>query len=230
ADLVLPIIADCESGDNGKPGTARQFEADGVTPYKNREGSSAFGKYQFLESHREPALALGYDLDTEQGQDDYSRHLYNGPGRTGPWEHDPRSVACWEPKLLALGYTPSQRPVAIYPFTVTADKPFVITVGPDYRFDWWGKVNAHVDDRVTEKVVTLTVPGDENVAIRYRFYACTTVMPCEKIDTIPPPIEPQPPAEPELLEPPSIIEIDGDTKVALDLTVSGDSFFVLLAI
>src|SRR5690606_30259867 len=94
AEVVLPIIAQCESG-------GQQFEDDGVTPLRNREGSSAFGKYQFLESHREIAMELGHDLDTEEGQDGYARHLYGVSG-TQDWEADLRSRECWEPQIATL--------------------------------------------------------------------------------------------------------------------------------
>ena len=95
ADVVLPIIAQCESG-------GRQFEDNGVTPLKNKEGSSGFGKYQFLESHRETATAMGFDLDTESGQDDYARIVLADPAQgLKPWE---KSRWCWEKDLLARGY------------------------------------------------------------------------------------------------------------------------------
>jgi len=97
-EIARMAICECESG-------GKQFEPDGITPLKNKgvpsEGippSSAFGKYQFLESHRQPALALGFDLNTEEGQDRYFEYRYNLNG-TKDWEADPRSVACWEPKL-----------------------------------------------------------------------------------------------------------------------------------
>ena len=101
ADIALRVIAECESG-------GKQFEADGKTPTKNKgipekgvEPSSAFGKYQFLESHREPAKKLGFDLNTETGQDGYARYRYSQTA-TKDWEFDEEyggGKACWEPKL-----------------------------------------------------------------------------------------------------------------------------------
>jgi len=105
-EVALPIIAECESG-------GRQFEEDGKTPYKNRgipekgiEPSTAFGKYQFLESHREPAKKLGFDLNTEEGQDGYARYRYSQTG-TKDWEFDEQyggGRACWGPKLASLKF------------------------------------------------------------------------------------------------------------------------------
>lgn len=92
-EVALKAICQAESG-------CRQLGDDGK-PYKNQEGSSAFGKYQFLESHRELAHNLGFDLDTEDGQDGYARHLYRESG-TQHWEADPRSVAKWGPVLAGL--------------------------------------------------------------------------------------------------------------------------------
>lgn len=119
AETVLPIIAQCESG-------GRQFEDDGVTPLKNREGSSAFGKYQFLESHREPAKALGFDLNTEEGQEGYARYRYAQSG-TSDWEADARSRACWEPKLIALGHRPSSNEWFVEASPERPTNPFTMT-------------------------------------------------------------------------------------------------------
>jgi hypothetical protein len=105
-EIALREICMCESG-------CRQFESDGKTPFKNRgipqkgiKPSDAFGKYQFLESHREPAKKLGFELNTEAGQDGYARYRYSQT-RTKDWEYDEQyggGRACWGPKLLALGY------------------------------------------------------------------------------------------------------------------------------
>ena len=79
-------------------------------PQKNIPPSSAFGKYQFMEMHREPAKKLAlefptinYDLDTEEGQDNYARYRYSKTG-TRDWEFDEQyggGKTCWEPKLRA---------------------------------------------------------------------------------------------------------------------------------
>ena len=101
-EIARAVIGDCESGD-GSPGSARQFEPGTTTPISNKEGSSAFGKYQFLEKYREPAAKLGFDLNTEEGQDSYFAYRYERYG-TRDWEDDPRSVACWGPKLARSGF------------------------------------------------------------------------------------------------------------------------------
>lgn len=104
-EIVMRAICECESG-------CKQFEPDGVTPLKNKgvpgkgiKPSSAFGKYQFLESHREPALKLGFNLNTEAGQDGYTKYRIERYG-TKDWEFDEDlggGRACWEPKLAVLG-------------------------------------------------------------------------------------------------------------------------------
>jgi hypothetical protein len=43
---------------------------------------------------------MGFDIRTEAGNEAYAKVLYGESG-TKHWEADPRSVACWEPKLRA---------------------------------------------------------------------------------------------------------------------------------
>lgn len=77
-------------------------------PSKGIKPSDAFGKYQFREMHRKLALDLGFDLNTEEGQDRYFEYLY-AKEDFGPWDHDEQfggGRACWGPKLVALGYNP----------------------------------------------------------------------------------------------------------------------------
>jgi len=94
ADVVLPIIAQCESG-------GRQFDDRGYL-IKNPT-SSAVGKYQIMASlHEARARSLGHNIRTLEGNEGYARYLYAESG-TQHWEVDPRSRRCWEPKLVALG-------------------------------------------------------------------------------------------------------------------------------
>lgn len=107
-EVARRVVCECESG-------CRQFEEDGKTPLKNKgipskgiKPSDAFGKYQFREMHRKPALDLGFDLNTEEGQEGYFEYLYLREG-FGPWDHDEQyggGRVCREPKLLALGLDP----------------------------------------------------------------------------------------------------------------------------
>lgn len=93
-DVALPIIAACESGE--------------------RQG--AVGKYQILAAlHEKRAHDLGLDLNTEEGSERYARHLYAESG-TRELGQDPRSKACWEPKLAAL----LRQPELAYTITVPA--------------------------------------------------------------------------------------------------------------
>lgn len=97
-DIALPIIADCESGD-GSPGSGKQFNEDGTLVQNPK--STAVGKYQIMASlHEERAKAMGLDIRTEEGNEKYARILYEEFG-TKDWEADPKSQACWEPRLKA---------------------------------------------------------------------------------------------------------------------------------
>jgi hypothetical protein len=99
-EVALALIADCESG-GGVTGAATHFEKDGKTPLKNKEGSTAIGKYQILASaHEKRAKDMGFDINSPEGNEAYARVLYQESG-TKHWEGDARSKACWEPKLRA---------------------------------------------------------------------------------------------------------------------------------
>lgn len=112
---ALQEIAKCESGGN-------QFETDGVTPLKNREGSSAIGKYQIMASlHRERAWGMGFDINTLEGNEGYARVLFSESG-TQHWEADPKSKACWAPKLVALGYDNPRWDIDVQPQLASAEK------------------------------------------------------------------------------------------------------------
>ncbi|MDO8505182.1 MAG: hypothetical protein Q7S48_01205 [bacterium] len=129
AEVALPIIAGCESG-------GRQFETDGITPLRNRERSGAIGKYQIMAKlHEEKARRLGFDIRTEEGNEAYAKFLYQESG-TLHWEADPRSRACWEPKLVALGYSPTSKT-----FLVVAGREWSenLPVQTGQRVDWMPK-------------------------------------------------------------------------------------------
>lgn len=175
AEVALPIIAECESG-------GRHFEADGKTPLRNREGSSAIGKYQIMASlHEERAKGLGYDIRTEAGNEDFARFLYAESG-TFHWEADSRSRACWEPKLMARGHSPGLSPSSPIP---TVDSTFVVKVWPgqpakvimppDWHIVWWGnksKFTSHAVWRDENKVrIFVARPGAGPVEIKiHRYY------------------------------------------------------------
>ena len=103
AELALREICMCESGcQQFEPGTNIPLQNKGI-PGKVKQ-SGAFGKYQFLESHRKPARDKGFDLNTEAGQDGYARYRYERFG-TKDWEFDQQyggGLACWGPKLANL--------------------------------------------------------------------------------------------------------------------------------
>lgn len=104
ADVALPIICGCES--SGTPGVIKYFEADGKTPLRNKNGSSAISGCQILASvHRARAEAMGFNINTPEGNFGYARVLYNESNPpTKPWEGSNGNTtrSCWEQKLLEL--------------------------------------------------------------------------------------------------------------------------------
>ncbi len=140
-EIALPIIADCESG-GGVPGAAHQFENDGKTPLKNREGSSAIGKYQILASdHEARAKSMGFDIRTEAGNESYARVLYSESG-TKHWEADQRSVSCWGPKLANLGFGQGSVVVAVEAPVGKFSEGMIIPSG--IYFDWGNSTDSFV--------------------------------------------------------------------------------------
>jgi hypothetical protein len=147
-EVARRVVCECESG-------CRQFEEDGKTPLKNKgipskgiRPSDAFGKYQFREMHRKPALDLGFDLNTEEGQDRYFAYLY-GKEDFGPWDHDDQfggGRACWGPKLMALGYSPDTKvpPSSRKEEVASKDGEWSPVVHNDLRFE---KVRWHPNQK-----------------------------------------------------------------------------------
>lgn len=81
---VLADIAKCES-------TYRHFDNNGQ-PLKNSHGSSAIGVMQIMASyHEEPAKAMGYNINSLQGNLEYAKYLFEQKG-TQPWAS---SKKCW---------------------------------------------------------------------------------------------------------------------------------------
>lgn len=74
---AMKYIAECESG-------TRQF-TDAGTVLRGGAGGKMIGMFQLHETyHRVPALKLGFDIDTLDGNVAYARHLYDKEGLT-PW-------------------------------------------------------------------------------------------------------------------------------------------------
>ncbi len=176
ADVVLPIIAQCESG-------GRQFDDDGNL-ITNPE-SSAVGKYQILEKlHGEKAKALGYDIRTEEGNEAYARILYAESG-TQHWEADPRSRACWEPKVLALGGLGSPPSISTTRLVAQMGKPAQISVPPGWRWDMikpiptgWTTDDGYRDARNNRIQVFEVVPPAKEVVLQIALTKCTTPQMC----------------------------------------------------
>lgn len=107
AEIALPIICGCES--SGIPGKIQHFAEDGKTPLPNKQGSTAIGGCQIkTDVHEERAKKMGFDIRTPEGNFGYAKVLYNeSDPPTKHWEGKPGDTTrhCWEPKLVALGYT-----------------------------------------------------------------------------------------------------------------------------
>lgn len=81
---VMVEVARCESG-------LRQHNADGSV-LRGGWGRNMIGVFQIFEDvHRAPATALGYDIDSLEGNVNYARHLYDTQGTT-PWNS---AKHCW---------------------------------------------------------------------------------------------------------------------------------------
>lgn len=146
AKIVLPIIAECESG-------GQQFEADGGVTPKQTAGSSAIGKYQILEdTHKEELEKLGLDVRTEEGNEEFARILYNREG-FGPWE---ASRACWELELVARGLSSSP----------TTNTTFALVVGRE----WSAPVSVPLGQNLLwERVETVAFEAQTQTGEIYQF-------------------------------------------------------------
>lgn len=84
---VMIEIASCES-------EFTQFDKAGNV-LMNHGGSSATGVFQIMASiHAKPALKMGMDINTIEGNILYARYLYETQG-TKPWQADLKSKKCW---------------------------------------------------------------------------------------------------------------------------------------
>lgn len=102
ADIPVMIeIARCES-------QFKHYHTDG-TVRKNHQGSSATGLMQIMASiHRKPATALGFDINTPEGNLAYARYLYEDRG-LAPWL---ASKHCWNAPKAAARWQAATKAVA----------------------------------------------------------------------------------------------------------------------
>lgn len=172
AELVLPIIAECESD-------GRQFDDEGNL-IKN-PSSSAIGKYGIMASlHEERAKGMGLDIRTLEGNEGYANVLFSESG-TKHWEADPLSQACWEPKLLAFtgGSSGADTYVAL------AGKPIVFSVPPGHRWDMVGEIpsadlyySAYLDGRGNRiQTIGVTPPALEAL-VKIKVTKCKSIETC----------------------------------------------------
>jgi hypothetical protein len=84
---VMIEIARCESN-------LRQF-TDAGSVLRGGDSGGMVGVFQFFESiHATPALALGFDITTLEGNLGYAKHVYQEQNTT-PWEP---ARSCWDTK------------------------------------------------------------------------------------------------------------------------------------
>lgn len=93
---VLDRIADCESGDGGKKGTATHLDKHGqvlVKPVMSGiyAGTYDIGYYQINSNHESEATKLGFNLMKEDDNKAFALWLYKNRG-TEPWYS---SRSCW---------------------------------------------------------------------------------------------------------------------------------------
>ena len=82
-------VARCESN-------FRQF-TDSGNVLRGGAGNQMIGVFQFYgKIHAKGALALGFDINTVEGNLNYARHVYEQQGTT-PWNS---SKSCWERKTI----------------------------------------------------------------------------------------------------------------------------------
>lgn len=82
---LIPVCS-CESSYEGNSTSEpQQFEPDGKTVRYGRENPSDRGLCQInKEYHRETALSMGYDIETEKGNVEFANFLYKTQGYA-PW-------------------------------------------------------------------------------------------------------------------------------------------------
>lgn len=90
---VLDRIADCESGNHGKAGTATHYDRNGqVLMRGNKNGTVDIGKYQINSVWFAKATALGLDITKEVDNKAMAEWIYLNKG-TGDWVY---SSDCWK--------------------------------------------------------------------------------------------------------------------------------------
>lgn len=88
---VLDRIADCESGNGGKKGTATHYRNGQVLIMPNTNKTVDIGYYQINSIWNKKAAELGFDLTKEADNKSFGRWLYANYG-TEPWVY---TKSCW---------------------------------------------------------------------------------------------------------------------------------------
>lgn len=157
AEIALPIICGCES--SGVPGQIKHFEDDGVTPLKNKQGSTATGGCQILASdHEKRAEAMGFKIRTPEGNFGFAKVLYNESDPPWkPWEGTPGNTTrgCWMPEILALQGAGVKLPFLLDTVEVPAEGLSRVIRNPRIE-------NAVVDWTPAPEGCEIVVEGQEN--------------------------------------------------------------------
>jgi hypothetical protein len=89
---VMIAVASCESD-------FHQFDDASGKPLHGGYKKHMVGIFQILDGlHRDVAIALGFDIDTIEGNIKYARYLYDHDGTT-PWLD---SASCWQKGHVAV--------------------------------------------------------------------------------------------------------------------------------
>ena len=115
ADIPAMVeVARCES-------RFRQFAADGTT--LTDPSNSWIGAFQVSRIHSAKATAMGYDLDSLEGNMMYARFLYQ-QSELGPWRS---SESCWGPATAGpvAGQAQAARSTPTAMSTVDAETPAI---------------------------------------------------------------------------------------------------------
>ena len=177
AEVALPIIAGCESGD-GTPGSGRQFNPDrSIVTNENTDGTIDRGKWQINSRHDAEAKRLNIDLTTEEGNRQFAVILYER-NDLRDWKASQR---CWEPLLArARGTLPSTAASThsttdtTFVVVVRPGQPAEVVMPPNWMIVWWGdksRFTNRAEWRGQDKVRIFTARGVGSAEIKiHRYY------------------------------------------------------------
>ena len=131
--VAFPFIADCESGDNGKLGTGKQFEIKSgkIVVVQGRVDKDDIGYLQINRREHADLLGKHSEINIAKSKEDnikFGEILHSLQGYQ-PWY---KTKACWGPKLVSVGYNGYNRE------SVRSASSGIIQFGPPYNRDLIG--------------------------------------------------------------------------------------------